>query len=157
VLHGQNPFAKIPLVYGPATDRLVDMLQLAQGEILRHQLKRDGGILQLGFQSSASRHHDSIMVQVQHGQFVDGVPAAAPPLPDIGQPVARYQRIISDGDYPRSGVPVRLPESVELLEVDVRQPGLLAQRALGTVVQRLTGTDMPAGQRPWRGRTVWSI
>ena len=61
----QNSFAKISLVHGFTQDDFMNRLQLAQSEMLRHQLQSDGGISQFGRQSAMRYGDDLLVIQDQ--------------------------------------------------------------------------------------------
>lgn len=59
-----------------------------------------------------------------------------------------HERIVGDGDGAPARIAIQCAEGVELLEVHVCHPGLLAERAHCALFQRFIHAQCPTGDRP---------
>lgn len=152
---GQHFAAEVGPVEGGAPDRLVDLLELAEGELGRAEGGGQARVLELGADAFVGVGQDAVVVEgerprpvVRHPAGVGRV-AAAVRFGRVGQEGGE-----GDGDDPHPGVAVGLAVGAQLFQMqpgDVRQPGLLGEFTPGGALRGLVRVHEPAGQRPVSG------
>src|SRR5262249_28391666 len=67
---------------------------------------------------------------------------------DRRRPIGRDERVVGDRHHPAARIAARITKRVELLQIDVRDPGFLAQLAQRRVIERFAVEHETAGNRP---------
>src|SRR4051812_7185540 len=149
-IHREDLLAEIALVDLALEHRLVELLQLGQRELRREQLEADGLVTHLSLQPLQRHTEDFFVIEGEPGGVPDGKPGG---LAGVGRRAHAvvgqfHQSIIGDGDDAAARIAVRVAESIELLEKDVADSGLLLQLAQRSVVEALVHAHESAGERP---------
>ncbi len=153
---GQDLAAEVGAVQGGVPDRLVDGLELPQGEFGRAEGRGQAGVLQLGADPGPGVGQDHRVVEGQRPDIAHRHPARP-----VGVAAALRGRLRhvrdqgGEGDrhHPHPGVAVRLAVRAQLLQVEsvddgARQSGLLGEFAPGGRLRGLPGQEEAAGERP---------
>ena len=93
------------------------------------------------------------VIEGQTGQVVDREPPGLglEAVGGEGAAVGGQEGHVGHADHPAPGIPPRIAEGVELLQVDVLDPGGFAQLPQGRLLQALPVADETAGQGPEAG------
>ena len=113
---GEDFLSEVPPVEGAVKDRLVDLLEFAQGELRGEKAINNIRILELGANPSQGKSPHLIVVIGEARKAIGGEPS------DIGILGSRIQADftmgnqsqIGDGNHPRGGISLRLAEGIEL-------------------------------------------
>lgn len=150
----QDLAAEVGAVQLDAPHRLVDLLELSEGEFGRAELRGQAGVFELGADPVAGVGQDPVVVEGERS----GGTRVRPPGTGRVSAAARFGQVrqeggVRDGDDPHPRVAVRVGVGAQLLQVEgahgVRaESGLLGQFAAGGLVGGLSGQDEAARQRP---------
>ena len=142
--------AEVPLVEAPAEDRLVDALQLAEGELLRQQLKADRRVLQLVREALEGIGEDSLVIERQRRMLPSEHPLCVTRIRACHERrhSAGEQRVVRNRDHPAARIACRIAEGIELLEVDVPDARLLFELAARGIFERFPVANKPSRKRP---------
>src|SRR5262249_55183317 len=128
-VHAKDLLSEIPVVQLPAHHDFVEVLQLADGEFSRQQLKPDRGVAQLSPEAVESCLDYSRVIEGQSRRPPYREPRRLSRVGSCGDrvPLGRDQRVVSYRYDPAPRVAAGIAKGIELFEKDVLYTGLFFQ------------------------------
>ena len=149
VARGKHFAAEVRQVEGFAANRLIDAVQLAQGERGAEQSGGHVGVFDFGAQAEQRVVDDLAMVERQLGQFVFGEPSYVVTVLEARGLGLADERPVHDGHHGQSAMGSgRASKGVQLFEVSRVQVCGRFEGRVGRLFQRPVGAQVTAGQRP---------
>src|SRR3954471_15820577 len=155
-LHAEYLFAEVAFVEFAIEDHFVNVLQLAQRELLRQELETDRLILHLGSHALVRCDEDSLVVECEVGQVVNWEPGRIASISAGVHLMACeiYKCVICDRHDPLTRVAAEVAKRVELLKENILEPALLLQLPAGGGVDRFVDSHESAGKCPAAGERL---
>ncbi len=149
-VEAQDAFSEITFVNFFSRDDFIDVLELRECEIFRHELECDGRVVEFGCEALVGHLEDLFVVEGQIGEFLQAEPADVLGIRSCFwlEFIGGDQGVIGHGDDPFAWIAVGSAEGIELLEVHACDAGLFLKFSSGTLLQALFHLDEAARQGP---------
>src|SRR5581483_7870957 len=136
-----------------AERRAVEVAELRDRERRGCEREPDVRVRELAAQPLAGREHDAVVVEGEHRQVVDSVPARVRGEGGVG--VARDEAEVGGRELAPRRVALRVAQRLELLEVrELADVDLRGEVAADRGLERLGGAELAARERPAAGARV---